>query len=402
MRPLSSPPVRRFTSRSTVALAVVAALALSAAAAWAKKKKVEETPEEIDHVSLAARMIKDGHFDRAQAVLGQVDLKLPGLDLARYFTLLGLVKLKLEDHSGARDALVQAVKVGQQDRSVHLFLAQAYYGLKDDRSVIRALDDAGDELTSTAPELYGMRAVAHWRLGEHARAFAALAAGAQKFPAADKLQRQRVFYLVELGLFQEAIAAGEAYVNRATATPDDYITMGEALRRARQFQAARQFLEAARLRFPGDATMTAQLAHAYAQAEQENAAGFLFEQAAFLDEKFRVDAAEMYRRGGRLDLALALNAGVADQVAKMRQRLGILLKMERYDVVTTMEPRLSRLGLLDDQDIRYALAYAFYSVGDFAAAERHLKPLRDARLFEKAAELRKAMAACKERGWECS
>jgi hypothetical protein len=67
-----------------------------------------------------------------------------------------------------------------------------------------------------------------------------------------------------------------------------------------------------------------------------------------------------------------------------------------------MTPRLSRLGLLDDQSIVYALAYAFYKTGDFEETERWLKRLTKPELFRRAIQLRKAIQACKEMGWSCS
>ena len=67
-----------------------------------------------------------------------------------------------------------------------------------------------------------------------------------------------------------------------------------------------------------------------------------------------------------------------------------------------MLPKLSRLGLLSDENIRYALAYAYYKTGRFERAEEQLKPIQDPQLFESALQLRKAMAACREAGWECT
>ena len=66
-----------------------------------------------------------------------------------------------------------------------------------------------------------------------------------------------------------------------------------------------------------------------------------------------------------------------------------------------MEDRLSRLGLLADEDVRYALAFSLFQVGDFDGAEAHLKKLTRTDLFQKAAQLRKAMAACSDKGWLC-
>ena len=66
-----------------------------------------------------------------------------------------------------------------------------------------------------------------------------------------------------------------------------------------------------------------------------------------------------------------------------------------------MERDLRRVGLLDDEDLRYALAYAYFKNGDFEATERQLQQLTRPDLFRKAAELRSAIQDCAEDTWQC-
>jgi hypothetical protein len=66
-----------------------------------------------------------------------------------------------------------------------------------------------------------------------------------------------------------------------------------------------------------------------------------------------------------------------------------------------MEGDLLRTGLMDEEDIRYALAYAIFKSGDFDKAEAHLQTLTRPDLFRKAAELRRAIQDCSEDQWKC-
>jgi hypothetical protein len=57
--------------------------------------------------------------------------------------------------------------------------------------------------------------------------------------------------------------------------------------------------------------------------------------------------------------------------------------------------------LLEDEDLRYAVAYALFKTGEFGAAEEHLSALNRPDLFRKAAELRRAIQDCVEDSWKC-
>lgn len=386
-------------------------LCCSAAALWpaepaeAKSKKDEKAEEEseeeeIDYITLAAKLIRDGHHHRAAAVLDEVDESQEGLDLVRYHTLRGVVGLQLKLYSEARESFLKAVEAGQTDKAVHLYLAQAYYGEKDFASVVKQLDLAGAEGKKSVP-LYQMRAQANWEIKHYDLAIAALTEGAQKFPEDSELLRLKLFRLVELGLYQEALQLGSDFLSRDTVTVDDYLAIGQALRQGKQFKESRSILQIAKLKYPDSIDATLQLAHTYVDEGRPLLAAMLYEDAARLEPKHTLETAELYKQARRLDRALFVNAQVSDQKAKMKQRLSILLELERFEQISAMQGRLSRLGLLADQNIRYALAYAEFKVGNFKESESHLKELHDANLYEAALQLRKAMEDCRSAGWEC-
>jgi len=369
--------------------------------AWTAEKSKEQQKEPlVDYVALAARMVKDGHTERAEAALKQVDLSQEDVDKARYWMLYGLVHLKQDKPRKAVKSFNSCLETGTAEKAVHLFLAQAHYALKEWKETITALNNAGARLTDS-PDIWAMRAQTYWQDEQHWRALGLIRNAAIKWPEDTRFPKMRVFYLVDLGVYQKALEEGLVYLEREEITADDFVAVGEALKNAQQFERAIRILEQARLRFPYDINLTVQLAHMYMGQDQPIAAAMLFEEAARYGGDFRLEAAELYNKAGRRELALAINAAVVEQEKKIKQRLGILLKMESFERVTAMEPRLSRLGLLTDEDIRYALAYAYYSLGDYDDAERHLKRLRDPQLFEKATALRKAMATCRNAGWEC-
>ena len=354
-----------------------------------------------DFIELAAVMLKDGHHDRALLALQSVDLGNKKTDLARFYTLQGLAYLGLNDLEAAKDSLQQAVKNGQQDRSIFIYLAQVYFGLKDYRNTVQAISKAGDLINKDA-SLISLKAESYWHLNQTEAAINALNDGQRAFPSDFRFMKRKVFYLVELGLYQEAVGLGREYLRRSKATAADYVALGNALRLSREFQEATNILEIARLQYPDDELVAKLLAHTYLDQGQLNSAAFILEQASLLNPALQAEAAEIYRRAGRLHKALTLNESIIDQKVKLKQRLSILLALKQFERAANMESSLYRTGLLEDQSVRYALAYALFSTRRFAEVGKHLDYLKDAELFRKATELRRLMETCKTEPWQCT
>jgi tetratricopeptide (TPR) repeat protein len=385
-------------------VAGVVALVLPMAAVGAAEKDEDERAEaeEVNYVDLAAKMIADGHYDRAEEMLSGVDPEQEGVDRVKLFTLRGIVYLKKQLFQAAADAFAAAVAAGQKEPIVQLYLAQSYFGMSQYEKCLKALDAAGTAAASVE-EAHLMRARSHWELGQKAQSIAALNAGLVRFPANPLLQRARIFFLVELGLYQEVVEASGPYLSRAEATEDDYVAIGEALRAGKQLIEAQRLMEGAHLRFPESEKLAVQLAHCYLDDGKPAAAALVFEDAAreSASGNYYLEAAESYKQGQRLERALNLNARVPDQKAKVKQRLSLLLEQEEFEQVATLAPVLSRLNLLADDDIRYALAYAYFNTGQLALAEEQAKGIRQSKLFDAAVELRRAIDACRQSGWEC-
>lgn len=378
-------------------LIVVFILGYCSSAAWANEKKIQST----DFIELAAVMLKDGHSDRALLALQSVDLGNKKTDLARFYTLQGLAYMNLNELDAAKDSLQQAVKNGQKDPAIYIYLAQVYFGLKNYRQTIEAIAKAGDQTNKDA-SLISFKAESYWHLKETDAAINALNEGQKIFPGDFRFLKRKVFYFVELGLYQEATSLGKEFLKRSKAAAADYIALGNALRLSREYTEALNILEIARLQFPQDEMIAKLLAHTYLDQGKFNSAAFILEQAALLNPSLQAEAAEVYRRAGRFHKALTLNESIHDQKVKFKQRLSLFLALKQYERAANMESSLYRTGLLEDQDVRYALAYALFSSGRFSEANKHLDHLKNAELFRKGTELRRLMEVCKTEPWQCT
>jgi len=379
---------------------------LASTVAEAQDGPAASADDEVDRLSLAALLIGDGNYDRARGVLAGVDLDNPELDRVRYHSLDGLVALNLDELARAEAAFERAIEVGAESDTppadvIWLYLAQSRFGQENFAGTLEALDSA-QPATTQLPSVYLMRAQSHWQLGELDAAWQVLLDGAERFPdRGGDFTRQQVFLLVDQGLFQEAADRGQAFMVRGKATVDDAVAIGNALREAGETRQALRILEAARLEAPDNLRLARVLAQTWIDLDQILSAAGILHDAARRDPSLKAEAAELYRRAGWLMQALTLNAQVIDQAKKLKQRLAIFIELGRFDQASGMESDLVRTGLLDDEDIRYALAYSLFKTGRYDQAESHLSRLTRNDLFRKASELRRAMAQCAEEPWLC-
>jgi predicted Zn-dependent protease len=356
---------------------------------------------DAERLALAAKLTADGEYDRAARAWAKIDAAAEELDLAQYYTVAGLIALNQARNEDAARHLARAIEHGQSDPTVHLYLAQAQFGLERYREALTALDAAGDAGAQLGT-VWNMRAHAHWMLGERQRALTVLSDAGTRFPANNTFLRRQVFYLIELGLYQEAASLAQRFLQRGDIKAEDYAALGSALRRSQRHDEALLILETARLRFPEHDGIVKALAQTHLEAGHALAAARLLEPLTLRDANLLVEAAELYRRAGHTTHALGLNARVPDQAKKLKQRVGLLIEARRYAEVASIEAALARSGLLEDEDLRYALAYANFRVDNHAAAERHLGALKRPDLFRKATELRRIMAECADASWSCS
>lgn len=386
------------------ALAVLAALVTSVAktgcasgpAADAREVRVLAAGEaaDVDRLKLAAVMIRDGHFDRAARELSQVDAAAEDLDRPRFHTLRGLVALHEGAGARAEEELGRAIALAgpAPEPLLYVYLAQARFSLSSWRGTLEALERAG-AAALREPALHDVRARCHWALGERGAALADLARAEALFPARADLTRRRLLYVLEMGLFLEAAEVGRDYLARAGGTAEAHLVLGEALRRGRAPGAALEVLERGRLLHPGHDAIAVSLAHAYLDLGRPRLAARLLGALGAREARYLADAAELHRRAGELPRALALNAGLEDQPAKARQRLAILLDARRFEEAAALEPRLERLGLLEDDEVRFALAHIHARAGHAKRAEAHLARITRPDLFAAATELRRSLAA---------
>ena len=357
--------------------------------------------QDIDYVALATLLIKDAHYTRANEALSHVNTKEKDFDFAHYYTLRGIVELKLTHYKESNKYFYKSIESGQKEKSVYVYIAQNSFKLKEYKKCIEALENA-PTLLEKKPNLMALKAESFYRLKEYNKALVTLEKLLQRHPTYYKAYRQRFAYFVALKLYQSALSDAKVYLAHAKANEQITISFINALREAKETKKAILLAEAAHLRYPKNTTIILLLANLYIDKDMLKSAADLFDVASDIDYKYTKDAAEMYRRAKDFTQALYKNAQILDTKEKYKQKVAIYLEFGEYEKLVATQSALKRNGLLKQQNLLYALAYSYYKIGDFKNAEKYLKKITRSDLFAKSIELRKNMAKCQSNHWECS
>lgn len=403
----------------------------------------EDVPE-VDHLALASMMVYDGKYAKANAELAEAEKYDKNLDMSKYYTIKGVIAMRAEKHEQAISYLKKAVvetkrkvylaPVEAKEKKKHLFsigstpepetalqrkiafdgekqrkeqlqrlysnLSQESYKAKRYLDTIKYLDLQGAAGRDQAAK-YMLRADCYWKSGDKAAAVAALTKGAKSFPKDQSLLKQKFYYFTELGLYQEAIVSAKAYMKRAKPNAKEYMALAQMLLSAGQRKEALKVLEESKMLFPYNAKVNMLLGHLYMKRGMEFTTAALFEQGSYYEHKYVKEAAELHRRVGLTPHALYLNSQITDKKEKLKQKIAIYVDREEYEKIIGLIDALKRYKMLDDDNIRYAVAYAYYMSKDYEAAEVQLKKITDNELFSKATIIRKNIEKCQNDSMEC-
>lgn len=357
---------------------------------------------EANPLSLAAVLIKNKDFSKAESVLSKYDLageKNPSAR-ARYHRLRGLAVLQKRDFARALDHFRRSLSLKGEQPLLHLYIAQAWYGLENYGEAYKAIEKCGGSIDDM-PRAWRLKGAILWKWGKRQRAWELVLKMAKKFPQNPQFQRQKISYLVELGLFVSALEEIDRYVRERQAGPGEYVFFAEHLIHARALSPATLLLEKAALLFPASDTVRATLGKLYLLRNMPYSAARLFQDLALRDGKYAAEASELLRNQGQRVQGRFFNGRIVGEEEKLKGRLAQALEAKNFELARALEGRIRGGKLYENEDIRYALAYVRFVLGDLDAAESHLTGVLRADLQKKSLALREEIVKCREKGGAC-
>ncbi len=326
-------------------------------------------------------LLKHGEHEEAAHRLAQASLP-PELAHA----LRGRVALATGDVTQAERLFALAHALSPNNLVVTTLWAHALLACGQAKQAYDALVEVPLAQRQAFAALSLVRAAVEDALAQPQAAYATLLAARTRWPNDAAVVRALLMLAISHGQLQ----AARQWVREAAAGTLDAATVAELLAALPRSGSSVALARDLAMLAPRDAQVQGQLGWLLSGAGNTQAALRAFERATLHGADFAVAAADHARFLGATARALRWNARVLEKVPAMVQRMDILIEAGDYPRACGTGEDLALLDALSSRQ-RYALAYAYASLGQRESATLHARALERTALAGAAAALQSAL-----------
>ena len=259
-----------------------------------------------DPIVLAAKLISDGHADRANSVLVTVDVDNLGTREALYYSTLGSIQEKNKQWTEAKESFEHALTIlngedGEKQEGIDLVyvethLARCWVELMEYQNAIDVLEGVSADSREVIWYLLMNRAQQGLEVWE--RAWSTLLEGIETFADNLELRHQVITLVVQLNLHDAIEPHMFAVLNHADVQVVDFIRIADVGQKSTAYDIAEMALRLGRLNGYNAELWTASAVIAL-KMEEWLLAAELLSVLSLEDSKYAIETAEAYRSAGK-------------------------------------------------------------------------------------------------------
>ncbi|MCO5113956.1 MAG: hypothetical protein M9899_07255 [Bdellovibrionaceae bacterium] len=268
----------------------------------------------------------------------------------------------------------------------------AISGLNSSRADL--IQDDGTQhvwISSWAYEDVLMYSECAYQVQNYEKSFAMLNLAIEATPVFE-LAKARVELLLKLGLYRQALGASQKWLEENLSTVTECLSLIEQFYKKSLMDETLMLLEMSRVRFPQDLDINLTFSQILFQKRLLLSAEEGFARAALTDRQYFYHAAEINRQIKKYQRAQFLNSFIGEETERLKQRVATYVDMNKYSLLASLEPTISRSDLIKDDEVKYALAYSLISVGQVEEPLGYLVAIEKPELLEKSILLRKTLS----------
>lgn len=355
--------------------------------------------DDYDSFELVQVLIDDGKLDLARK-------ELDGLSReekrdARFDLLNGVISYKKSLYADSIDPLKRAAFAVQSENAKvrDLYLGRAYYFLERNELCAKTFKN-GIQSSLAKDEDTIFYATCERRNQSADKAWALLSAAIKRAPTLALLQAASELLLSEK-LANVAKDINLQWLALYSKQSSDFIAVAEIFNKHKDTDGRLAVLEMGRVKHPLDLDLNLHLNQIYYEKGMLLAVEEGFARATQVDSKYAYHAAEINRQVGRYERSQFFNASIPDERERLKQKLAIYVDKGQFALIASMEPALQRTSLINDDEVRYALAYSLVRSGQYTRPMQYLAKITNKDFLEKTVLLRNALAECVEKNTSC-
>lgn len=241
-----------------------------------------------------------------------------------------------------------------------------------------------------------------WDMGKKNEAYRHLVSlPKNKIENRDLIERQKLYYLYNLGKFKELFDVSSNYLtDRASSV--EFGLYGVSLLKTKNRYLAEVYFDMLLSHKSKSDLLLKERGVFELEAGRAYVASLFLDRAAHLNVIHSFEAAAVHLDLGHHTRALFFNGRVADQKKKVLQQFTIYLDSEDYEKALSLKYELEKKDLLKEDKIAYALMYSAFKVSDYSTFASLLTSITSKNYLSKVLRLKEIVDLCKKSvGLQC-
>lgn len=354
--------------------------------------------DDYEGYELVRALVDDNKLDLANEQLKEMS-KDSASGFHKYWS--GVVQFKKGNFKEAEKLLNQAHFGNEtpEKQKRDLFLGRTQFNLNSFEDCAKHLKGVIDTSTATENDII-LLAWCERKSNAPDKAWSTLVKSIKTAKSLDVLQAANDF-LISQKMFNLATQLSLDWLALRSRQSSDFITVADFFNKSGHPQGRLHVLEMARIKYPLDIDVNLNLNQIYYEKGMLLAVEEGFARASLVDAKYSYHAAEINRQTGRYERSQYFNARIPDEKERLKQKLAIYVDKGQFAMIASLESILQRSPLINDDEIRYALAYSLVRMGEYKRPLQYLAKITNKDFLEKTVILRNALTDCVENNKVC-
>jgi len=345
----------------------------------------------FDHLGAADALLKKGRIGESESELRLVDLDSPYVERARFYRVRSSLAFHKRNFTQAKADAVLSLEERLSSEAL-LLLFSSLEEMGDFESLCSKLKEHSKDVSRQESALFSFRCLI--QNDELQAAWAMRAWMIENLKPSFNFFYLRALLAAKLELSdlfkQESLGAVLFAVDEFSVLRLLSMAEGDKFRRVKAI-----ILEASNLKFSTSIKVKGALTKNYLAQASSFGVSLPLSDLAALSPKFSKKVSEYFKYTNRPISAEFWNSRIENYNEKLEDAIANKMMLRQYSSLSALAPQLKSYGVLENAELRFALAFSHLKSGKFVEADRQLSQIQDSKMLYRVAQLREFVEVCR-------